>query len=86
MHRAIQECVSPVHVHAHTHTHTHTPSTADGTTIVWRLDNLFAPISKLTGPDIEHVTSTCHRGDKIYTSCRDGCVRVYATENLSLSV
>jgi proteasomal ATPase-associated factor 1 len=58
---------------------------ADGTAIIWRLDSLFEPVSKLTGPDIDHVTSVCLRGDKIYTSCRDGCVRVYSANHLPLS-
>jgi proteasomal ATPase-associated factor 1 len=58
---------------------------ADGSVLVWRCDNLFTPVSKLTGPDIDHVTNICLRGDKIYTSCRDGFIRIYSTEHISLS-
>lgn len=58
------------------------PSSADGATILWRLDEPFAPVSKLTGPDIDHVTSIRIHGDTVYTSCRDGCIRVYSTSDI----
>lgn len=56
---------------------------ADGTAILWRLDEPFAPVSKLTGPDIDRVTSIRIHGNNIYTSCRDGCVRVYSTNDIT---
>ena len=58
---------------------------ADGSVILWQMDGLHSPVCKLTGPDIDHMTGIRIRGDKIYTSCRDGSVRIYSTEHISFS-
>jgi len=56
--------------------------TADGSCTVWRVDNITAPVSKLTGPDVDHITNIQVSGNKIYTSCRDGCVRIYSLDDI----
>ena len=54
----------------------------DGSCIVWNngsltdsLDSL--EVSKLTGPESDPVTSAKMSSGYIYTSCRDGSIRVY---------
>ena len=54
-------------------------SPADGSCFIWDiLEPNATAVVKLTGPQDDRVTAVCNHGNNVWTSCRDGCVRMYA--------
>lgn len=51
----------------------------DGSCVMFDSENKDTVIRRLTGPDIDPITSIICHDKYIYTSCRDGCVRIYKT-------
>ena len=49
----------------------------DGSCLVWNIQDPLDRVSKLTGPELDGITSLRKVGGKIYSSCKDGGVRVY---------
>jgi len=52
--------------------------TGDGGCVVWNIQDPMCGVIKLTGPELDMVTSVRRAGRNIYTGCRDGSVRVYS--------
>lgn len=42
------------------------------------IDETFSPIFELSGADCDAVYRVVHSGNEIYTSCRDGNIRIYS--------
>ena len=52
---------------------------ADGSCIVWSIDVTHQRrVSMLTGSELDRITSLTKSVGSVYTTCRDGCVRVYS--------
>ncbi len=58
-------------------------STGDGSCTVWSPSDPASRLWRLTGPELDGVTATQAIGGKIYTSSRDGRVRVYSQGDVS---
>ena len=56
--------------------------TADGSCVVWSVQDPTRGVTKLTGPELDEITSVRRVGGSVYTSCRDGNVRVYSLEDM----
>ena len=56
--------------------------TADGSCVVWSVQDPAHGVTKLTGPELDEITSVRRVGGSVYTSCRDGNVRVYSVEDM----
>ena len=58
---------------------------ADGTCIVWSTDvSSKRSISKLTGPELDRITSVSTSLGNVYTTSRDGNVRVYSATDFAV--
>ncbi len=55
----------------------------DGNCVAWDLDESHMTVTKLTGPDVDPITSIRASVGKLFTTCRDGCVRVYESADVS---
>ena len=56
--------------------------TADGSCVVWSVRDPAHGVTKLTGPEQDNITSVRRVGGSVYTSCRDGNVRVYSVKDM----
>ena len=61
-------------------------SPADGSCFIWKTDDCSTQksVTKLTGPELDTVSCVKNVMNDIYTSCRDGCVRVYSCIDVSI--
>ena len=50
--------------------------------MVWNVQDPTCGVTKLTGPEVDMVTSVRRAGSSVYTGCRDGSVRVYSTGDI----
>ena len=59
------------------------PPAGDGSAVCWRVgEPACGQVTRLTGPELDSVTSVRQAGGLVYTSCRDGCVRVYSCTHI----
>lgn len=57
--------------------------TADGTCVVWGTDVTHErSVSKLTGTELDRITSVTKAVGSLYTTCKDGNVRMYSMTDI----
>ncbi len=55
----------------------------DGSCVVWGMDDAQVALTKLTDPNVDPITSIRVCAGQIFTTCRDGCIRVYDCADVS---